>query len=87
MKILMKPIRMICFFEENGIPNPIKFQYRDEEKKYITVKVDNIVNRDEEKLAGNRMFIFKCQSEDGDVIKIYELKYEINTCKWFLFKM
>lgn len=86
MKVLMKPIEMIAWFTEAGKPRPIKFKfvYTDD---CITIKVGKIITIDEEKIAGNRMYLYKCQSIIENVEKIYELKYEINTCKWFLFKI
>jgi hypothetical protein len=41
----------------------------------------------EEKLAGNKMLIFRCQSEIERELKPYEIKYELGTCKWYLWKM
>lgn len=86
MKVYMKPIKMISVTEENGILTPIKFQMKDENKELITVKIDNICLREEEKLAGNKMLIYRCQSEINGSIKVYELKYEVPSCKWYLYK-
>lgn len=36
---------------------------------------------------GNRMKIYSCQSEIAGKIRRYELKFELKTCKWFLYKM
>ena len=88
MKILMKPIKMIAMNEEDGIVTPIRFQMKDTEDAYTTIKIDNIVLRSEEKLAGNRMLIFRCQSEIRDALQVSEtLKYELLSCKWYLYKM
>lgn len=87
MKVLMKPIEMIAWFKKDGLPTPMKFKMMDEENCDIAVKVDKILVREEEKLAGNRMLVYKCQSMMNDVERLYELKYEINTCKWFLYKI
>ncbi len=87
MKVFMKPIKMISISEENGILTPLKFQISNEEKQYITIKIDNVCERNEEKLAGNRMLIYRCQSNIDGNLKVYELKYEISNCKWYLFKM
>lgn len=89
MKVLMKPIEMIAWFTRDGKPNPIRYkivkEYEDGDN--IIINVDRIITRAEEKLAGNRMIVFKCQSVFDGTEKLYELKYEINTCKWFLYKM
>ena len=42
---------------------------------------------DKEKLAGNEMLVFKCQSLIDGVLKMFEIKYELRTCKWILFKI
>jgi hypothetical protein len=87
MKVYMKQIKMIAWFAENGILTPLKFQIKGEGNELVTIKVDNITERGEEKLAGNRMMIYRCQSEIDGLEKMYELKYEVGTCKWFLYKM
>ncbi len=83
----MQPIEMIAWFTLEGIPNPIRYKIKAEDAFPIVVKVDRVVTRSEEKLAGNRMFIFRCQSEIDGLLKLFELKYELNTCKWYLYKI
>jgi hypothetical protein len=87
MKVYMKPIKMISVSNENGVVTPIRFQMKDDSKEMITIKVDNVTERNEEKLAGNRMFIYKCQSAIEGKENVFELKYELNTCKWYLYKI
>nr|WP_042333292.1 hypothetical protein [Desulfosporosinus meridiei] len=86
MRILMQPIEMIAWFNLEGIPNPIRYKIASSDASKAVVKVDRIVTRSEEKLAGNRMIIFRCQSEVSGQLRVYELKYELNTCKWYLYK-
>lgn len=82
MKIVMKPIEMIAWFDVPGTPRPIRFRHEGN-----VVKVEMIIRTSEEKLAGNRMKIFECQSQIHGQMKRFELKYEMNTCKWFLWKI
>ncbi|GAB6174413.1 hypothetical protein JCM15765_38910 [Paradesulfitobacterium aromaticivorans] len=82
MKIIMKPIEMIAWFNCDGLPRPIRFRVDGE-----VIKVEQVCHITEEKLAGNRMKIYRCQSEIGGQLKPFELKFEIQTCRWFLFKM
>ncbi|TGE32910.1 hypothetical protein [Desulfosporosinus sp. Sb-LF] len=86
MRILMQPIDMIAWFTREGIPNPIRYKLTSDDTSNIVVKVDRVITRSEEKLAGNRMLIFRCQSEINGLLKLYELKYELSTCKWYLHK-
>jgi len=83
----MQPIEMIAWFTLEGTPNPIRYQITSHDSSHAVVKVDRIVTRSEEKLAGNRMLIFRCQGEINGLLKLFELKYELNSCKWYLYKI
>lgn len=87
MKVYMKKIKMIAWFNENGVLTPIKFQIKGDSEEVVTIKVGRISERGEEKLAGNRMLIYRCQSEIDGIERVFELKYEVGTCKWYLYKM
>lgn len=82
----MQPVEMVARFSENGIPRPVKYKVTLEEGP-VVVKIDQVLLKTEEKLAGNRMIIFRCQSIINGLLKVFELKYELNTCIWFLYKI
>jgi len=81
MKTKMTPVEVLAWFE-NGKPHPLRFKFDGE-----TIKIDQVLSVTEEKLAGNKMLYFRCQSEIDGVLKPFEIKFEVNTCKWFLWKM
>ena len=87
MKVLMKPIKMIAWFDENGVTTPVRYNMRLDDESSVTIRIDRILEKREEKLAGNRMLVFTCQSVVNNIEKIYELKYELSSCKWYLYKM
>lgn len=87
MKVLMKPIEMIAWFTKDGSPTPLRCKLVDENMENIVIKIDKILYKEEEKIAGNRMLVYRCESIINDSLRIFELKYELATCKWFLFKM
>jgi len=87
MKVLMRSVDMICCTSKDGVITPIKFRIADEEKEYKIIRIDKILSRDEEKLAGNRMLVFKVQSVINNSEWRFEMKYEFSTCKWFLYKI
>ncbi|OLN33144.1 hypothetical protein [Desulfosporosinus metallidurans] len=86
MKVLMKPIEMVARFSQDGTPRPVKYMVTFEGES-VVIRIDKILFKTEEKLAGNRMILFRCQSEINGILKLFELKYELNTCRWFLFKI
>lgn len=87
MKILMKPIEMIAWFNKDNYPIPLRYRVASEDLTNTVIKIDKVLFREEEKLAGNRMVLYRCESVINQVQRIFELKYEISTCKWYLYKM
>lgn len=87
MRIVAKPIDMVAWFTKEGEPRPVRFRVTNEEESEMVIKVDKILYREIEKFAGNPMLVFRCQGEINGVEKVYELRYELLTCKWVLFKI
>ena len=82
MKILATPIEVLAHFENDGTPHPLRFELNGE-----TLKIEQVVSVTEEKLAGNKMLCFRCQREIDGELKPFEIKFELSTCKWILWKM
>ncbi|MBC2724301.1 hypothetical protein [Desulfosporosinus sp.] len=82
MKVLATPIEVLAHFETNCRPRPLRIKYKEKE-----FRIAQVVSTAEEKLAGNRMLVFRCQSEIKGELRPFEIKYELNTCKWLLWKM
>lgn len=87
MKVVAKPIEMIVWYERDGTPHPIRFRLKKEDEEWKTVKIEQVITIEKEKFAGNYMYLFRCQSLINGVQRLYELKYEMATCKWMLFKI
>lgn len=87
MKVIARSIDMVAWFDKNGVPNPVRFRLDGEKDETIIIKIDKVITRNKEKLAGNHMFIFNCQGCINGSQKLFEIKYELSTCKWILFKI
>ena len=87
MKILALPIEMVSYTDNKGSVRPVRFRMQVEDEPMQVIKIDKIIVKETEKLAGNIMIVFKCQSLIDNVIKLFELRYEISTCKWILYKI
>lgn len=87
MRIIAAPIEMIAWFTEEGMLKPIRFRMKNGDTTENVVKIDKILFMDKEKIAGNTMFVYRCQSLIAGEVKLYEIKYEVSSCKWILFKM
>lgn len=87
MKLLVWPIRVISENNENGDIKPIRFQINNLQSGPTVVKVEKILNVYEEKLIGTKVRMYHCQSVIKGQLRDFELKYELPTCKWYLYKM
>lgn len=87
MRVLAQPIEMISYTDDKGDIRPLRFRLKVEDEALRVIKVDKVIIRETEKLAGNNMIVFKCQSLIDNVEKLFEIKYELKTCKWILFKI
>jgi hypothetical protein len=87
MKVLALPIEMVSYTDNKGVIKPIRFRLANEDESFKVIKIDKIVTKETEKLAGNVMVVYKCQSLVDGIQRIYEIKYELTTCRWILFKM
>jgi hypothetical protein len=87
MKVIAKPIEVISYTNNKGDIKPLRFRIEGEDSTGKVIKVDNVIIKEREKLAGNSMLVFKCQSLIDDVEKQFEIKYELRTCKWILYKI
>lgn len=87
MKTLVKSIEMISWTEENGKIHPIKFKLVGNNGEIHIYKIKKIYTTEFEKLAGNKTYKFTCEIVINNAIKICELRYELDSCKWTLFKI
>ncbi len=86
MKVVNQPIEMIAWFMDTGVICPVKFRIKTKDGLQV-YKVEKIVSKKTEKLAGNRMLIFECQGEIDGLWRSFEIKYEVDTMRWSLFKI
>lgn len=85
MKVVSKSIDVIAFFEKDGGVKTLRFRISEDEEEKV-IKINRVVNREIEKLAGNVMEKFVCIASVNGVERIFEIKYELLTKKWILFK-
>lgn len=87
MKTMMKEIEMIAYFTKEGMPIPIKYRIANEEGELQVVVVEKVLWKKQDKRAGNLMITYACQSGFSGVERLYELRYEASSFKWYLHKI
>lgn len=79
-------MKMVAWSTREGLLTPIRFLWNDG-KKVHNIKINRIVMRYEDKFAGNRMLGYRCQESIDGEEKVFELKFEVKTCIWYLYKI
>ena len=87
MKVIAKEIEMIAWFDKEGIIKPLKFRLETDDEVYKVIKFWRSWLLIKKSMLGNIMYSFKCKSIINNNEKIYELKYEVASSKWILFKI
>lgn len=87
MKTLARPIEVVSYTDAKGDVRPIRFRIENGDESLQVIKIDKVIFKQKEKLAGNLMILYRCQSNIDGLLRVFEIKYELDTCKWILFKM
>jgi len=87
MKVLALPIEMVSYTDNKGTIKPIRFRVQIDDEPMQVIKIDKVIVKGTEKFAGNIMIVYRCQSLIDDATKLFEIKYELATCKWILYKI
>lgn len=86
MKVVEKKIEMIAQFKGDGTIIPIRFRIKEEDS-YNVIKIKNIIKVDEQKIAGEKLRAYTCTAVINNLEKIFELRFNINKCEWYLYKI
>jgi hypothetical protein len=87
LKVVSKAIECVVSFDRKGKPMPIKFRYINDEEFFVVVKVDKIIHQELQTYTGVKTWLFQCQSMISGAAKDYEIKFEIPSGKWLLYKI
>lgn len=86
MKTVVKPIKMVCWMNEEGQVTPIRFKIatEDGDKVFSIMSTHNI---EQTRVAGNRVYRYECYVDINGTARACEIRYEVDSCKWVLFKI
>lgn len=87
MKVVALPIEVISHTDGKGDIRPLRIKVQIEDEGAKVIKVLKIVHKEKEKFAGNPMLVFRCQSVIDQVERQFEIKYDLQSCRWMLFKI
>lgn len=80
------PIQMICGIDTTGKITPIRFRFQTAEDMIETVTIEKVISRDEKNYVGIREKQFICAVQMGDIQRIIEIRYNVESQKWKIFQ-
>ena len=87
MKTLAKPIDMVNWMDRDGLVTPVRFRLPGEDGSYTVVKILRIHHRKKEMIAGNLTWTFQCEVSLNRQVMLAEIRYDLEKCRWNLFKI
>ena len=86
MKVVLKNIEMVSWFDTDGTPHPVKFRMNEDGER-VVVNIKRVIKANKERTMGFNIWCFTCQSIISNSEKIFEIRYELETCRWILYKV
>lgn len=87
MKTLAKPIEMVNWMDEEGVITPVRFRIRNEEGANTVARILRIHHRRKEMIAGSLTWSFQCEVSLNNQLLLAEIRFDIENCRWNLFKI
>jgi len=86
MKVVNKPIEMIAHNKPDGSIRPLRFRLQEEDELQV-IKVDKIFASSIGEVDGNVTYIFSCMVAIHGINHMCEIRYDLMTTKWLLYKI
>lgn len=80
-------IECIAVFGRDGNPKPVKLRIEDTDGRMNVGKVLTAIHTGDNRFSGNRMMVFDCQVQFGSQLRVCDVRYELDSCRWFLYNI
>lgn len=87
MEMLNIPIQLYSACNTVGELTPIWFRFETEEHTIESIRIEKIISHKEQNFCGAAYISFICSAVCDNRMRIFELRYSINTHKWSLFQI
>lgn len=85
MKSVFKKIEVIAHFDAEGKIRPYRFKYETPDGN-IVVTIGKIVHSAKRQDGGYYAFVYDCRVTINNVMRMVQLKFDIDSCKWHISK-
>ncbi|OOM73781.1 hypothetical protein [Clostridium sp. BL-8] len=87
MKIVDKLVQVITTTDGAGIVKPLSFFIIDDSEALDVINVERLVRRDKEKIGGDYVYTFTCEIIKDNMKMLCDLRLNLSTEEWSLYRM
>ena len=88
MTLLNKPIEVAAYLDSAGIIKPVSFKNVNEDGSTTLFHIQRSIRRDKEKLGKDTyIYTFTCEVIVDEKTVLCDLKFNVQTKEWILFRM
>ena len=80
----MQNIEVIAHFSMDGKLTPYRLKYQISDESSIVIKIDKVMTQQTDFYTGNVIYVYDCRAVINNTESIFQIKYELKSCKWFL---
>lgn len=86
MQVILRPVEMVAAFRRNGQLSPLRFRLLTD-RGYETIQIHGVQRVRREKAGLRLLDIFTCTAKVAGYDRLLELKYEVESGEWSLYRM
>ena len=87
MEVLLTPIEVVATFTQDGRISPVRFRILRPDFGNETFFIHQITRRQRQRRGKKLIDIYTCKGRVQDYDRIFELKHEIHSGRWFLYRI
>lgn len=87
MKLVERNIDLITYHDPNGVMRPVRFRLSLDDQSRATVDIEQILKLDLVKNNTMTYRIYTCESQINGEKKIFQIRFNVTTHKWDLYKI
>jgi hypothetical protein len=86
MNIVDKSVQLVTKTDGAGIVKPLHFFITDDESREV-INVERLIRRDKEKIGGDDTYTFTCEIIKDNLKMLCDLRLNLSTNEWILYRM
>lgn len=87
MNIQFKPVEVNVTCNKKDIRRPLYLRIEHNDENLEIINVDKVLTKGNERIKNNNGISYRCNSLIKGSISFYELKFELSSSRWKLWKM